>query len=178
MAKVKFTISPAVSRFTITSFLWAAALGIIIFLDWYFVVRLDRSAAALSQSKNMIATLEEKRVALLRERVELTQIEDKLASIDKIFVDSSEPLAFIEKLEKLARSRGLSLRFGLPRKKEGALSMRIEVEGRFSELEPFVKSVESFTEQTLFEDFSIERFSGKGKEVKGRVVANIEVLAK
>lgn len=178
MAKVKFTISSAVSRFTTTSFLWVAALGIIIFLDWYFVARLDQSAALLSQSKSAIATLEEKRVSLLRERAELIKIEDKLARIDKIFTDSSEPLSFIEKLEKLARSRGLSLKLGLPQKREGALSMRIEVEGQFSGLAPFVKSVESFTEQTLFEDFSIERFSGKGKEARGRIVANIEVLAK
>ena len=178
MAKVKFTISHALSRFLITSLLWAAALGIIIFLDWYFVARLDRSAALLSQSKNTIATLEEKRASLLRERAGLIKIEDKLARIDKIFVDSSEPLSFIEKLEKLARSRNLSLELGLPQKREHSLSMRIEVEGQFSELAPFVKSVESFTEQTLFEDFSIERFSGKGKEVRGRIVANIEVLAK
>lgn len=178
MAKVKFTISRALSRFLATSLIWAAALGIIIFLDWYFVARLDRGAASLNQSKSTIATLEDKRASLLRERAELVKIDDKLARIDKIFVDSSEPLSFIEKLEKLARSKGLSLKLGLPQKRERSLSMRIEVEGKFSELTPFVKNVESFTEQTLFEDFSIERFSGKGKEVRGRVVANIEVLAK
>lgn len=177
MAKIKITISPALTRFLIAFFIWASSIGVITFLDLYFITLLDRSAASFGEAKRMIATLEEKRAVLIRERTQLVRAEDKLAKIDKAFVDLSDPLPFVEKLEKFARAKGISLKLGLPQKREKSLAMGIEAEGQFADLISFIKSVETLSERAVFEDFLFERFPGKGKELRARAIARIEVLA-
>ena len=178
MPKIKITISPALTRLLITFFIWASSIGLITFIDLYFIALIDQGAASFGESKRIIATMEEKRAVLIRERTELVRAEDKLAEIDKIFVDLSDPLPFVEKLEKLARAKGVSLKLGLPQKREKSLAMRIEAEGQFSALISFIKSVETLSEQAVFEDFSFDRFPGRGKELRARTIARIEVLAR
>ncbi len=177
MAKIKITISPALTRLLITFFIWASFIGVITFLDLYFITLLDRNAASFGEAKRTIATLEQKRTVLVHERTQLVRAEGKLAKIDKIFVDLSDPLPFVEKLEKLSRAKGVSLKLGLPQKREKSLAMSIEAEGQFADISSFIKSVETLSEQAIFEDFSFERFPGRGKELRSRAIARIEVLA-
>lgn len=171
-------------------FIFSAALCVMLLVvtagtDWYLLIQLEKKTALLAETKSAIASLELRRQTLFRERSFFTEAREDIGRIDSVFIDSENPIAFIEKLERTARNRGLRLKLSTPQKRTGTFMVGIDAVGRFSAVMDFLKDIEAFKEQGVVESLSFERLDGSVRgaveeiqNAKIRVLSNMEFLAK
>jgi len=152
----------------------------------YFLSVIERKTAMLAAAKSSTAGFELKRQTLLRERAYLYEIQEDVGKINNAFVDSENPIAFIEKLERFAKAKNIRLKLSPPGLRFGTLIMPVDVNGKFSDALAFLKSLEGFLEQGIVEELSLEVLVDltNNKTVKGvgetqvRSVGKIEFLSK
>ncbi|MBI2639422.1 MAG: hypothetical protein HYW90_00820 [Candidatus Sungbacteria bacterium] len=181
-----FTLSSSRYRLIFSAAFCTALLAIIAGANWYFLVELERKTALLAEVKSAVASFELRRRTLFRERSFLIEVGEDVNKIDSVFIDSENPIAFIEKLEGAARNRGLRLKLSAPQKRTGTFMVGIDTVGRFSAVTDFLKDVEAFKEQGVVESLSFERLSssvekeviGQTQNIQVRVLSEIEFLAK
>lgn len=160
-------------------------------LDWYLFTLIQGRAAMLVGSKEATVALELKQAALLKERDRAKELGPSITQVESAFVNAGDPLRFIESLENLAKLDAVTIKLGLPQKKDFTLTMRLEAEGRPQDILVFMHSVESLPEQVIFENVTYEKLtektilpspSPKGKTAtpvsQARIDSSIEFLAK
>ena len=127
----------------------------------------------------------------MKERERIKEFEPSLSRIEKAFADASNPLLFIESLEKLAKGNGIAIKLGIPEKRNQTLLMRLEVEGGLGGVLVFIGEAEFLPQQVIFRDVTFEILTGKilvqpnGSKkaapppvTRARAVGFIEFLAK
>ena len=143
-------------RLVATITLWLVVIIGVAGLDWYILALLQVKAARLVELKEATVKLELRRALLLKEREHLKELEPSLAKIEKAFVEASNPLLFIESLEKLAKGNGVTIKLDIPQKKDHTLSMRLSSEGRPQNVLAFMGEVEFLPAQVIFRDIALE----------------------
>ena len=157
---------------------------IITALDWYFISLIEAEAAQFRLLQSDIAARESERGALLDERSRIRGMADSLKKIEDAFVNSANPLSFIEILEGIARKEHIILKLAQPQKKTNTISMQVTIDGTPSNVFSFLSEMEKLPNQIVFYNFaleqSIEEAAPKSKNIvlMMHIIATIEFLAK
>ncbi|MFY9461912.1 MAG: hypothetical protein WAP51_01785 [Candidatus Sungiibacteriota bacterium] len=188
---MKIKLTPNLKRLIAAITLWLVVIIVAGGLDWYIFTLLRGKAARLVELKEATVKLELRRALLLKEQEHIKELEPSLSRVENIFVDASNPILFIQSLEKLARGNGVAIKLGIPEKRDRVLSMRLEAGGGLGGVLAFITEVEFLPEQVIFRNTSFEILTVKipvqpagSKKAppppveQARAVGSIEFLAK
>ena len=98
---MKKKLTPNLKRLIAAITLWLVVIIVAAGLDWYILALLQGKAARLVALKEATVKLELRRALLLKEREQIKELEPSLSRVESVFVDASNPILFIQSLEKL-----------------------------------------------------------------------------
>ncbi|MBI2042459.1 MAG: hypothetical protein HYT21_01805 [Candidatus Nealsonbacteria bacterium] len=155
---------------------------VVVFWLWPLFSQIRETADSFISQKNRLAELEAKKENLEVFAANRETYRDSLERIDNLFVNSREPIGFIEFLEKEAGLAGISIEITpvSPQKIEGdpweSMNFRLLLEGDFSDVARFLEALEygDYLLQPL--NLSISRM--EKNEDKVSATLNIKVYSK
>lgn len=104
----------------------------------------ERNGAALERTRRALAAAEERRAALERERPRRGELASAREEFKTFFVDTSDPLPFIEAVEALSRSVGVSSELTLSSQAPsgGTTAYRLRAVGTYGRIMQFLAAFE------------------------------------
>ncbi len=106
---------------------------------------LERYGRELERTRRALAAAEEQRAALEGERSRRGELETAREELRSFFVDASDPLPFIEAVEALSRSVGVSSELTLlspAQAAAGTITYRLRARGTYSRIMQFLAAFE------------------------------------
>jgi hypothetical protein len=125
------------------------SLFLIIFFIWPLILEIKKNSTDLIVAKDSLANLGMQIEQMNNFKKKYTEYKPNLEKIDQLFVDPSNPVDFIEFLEKEASSVKITSQISLtsnpraPLNSEQFINLQFTSEGIFSNVMRFIKKIES-----------------------------------
>ena len=150
--------------FTSALFIFLIAGTIVCLVVPLFSTITKDSSEYLSQKEKLIS-VEKKKGGLTNVEKTYTDVEPNLTKIDAIFVNSEEPVGFIDFLERAAQQLDLSIQISLANKKTEknpwpGIYFQIKIAGSFSNFMKFLENLESAPYLIEVQNIDIKGVSG------------------
>ncbi len=131
-------------------------------LYWWLYIYVSGARMSLSKVKSDIASSGEDRKAVRAADLIFAERKDDLARIEKFFIDSKQPVDFIESLENLARATRnqitLSVDSGI--REQRMLAFRLSLDGSKENLLRYLALLELLPYEIHVDEISLQRAEG------------------
>ncbi len=153
--------------YTISSIFSAVSLILVLFFIWPLISNISKNSNDLITAKNNIVTLDAQMNEVDKFQQNYKSYKPNFASIDKLFVDPSNPVDFIEFLENTALSHKITSQISLPpasgnpQLSQNFIVLQFSSKGSFSDVLNFVGKIEAGPYLLEIENINIQNSQDK-----------------
>ena len=174
MTIATFRIPPS-QKFAVAA---AASFAVVALSSWGFfraVAGVQQGHGVQADIRQKIDTLAEDRQRARASETLLTERESDISRISAFFLDRSNPIAFIEAVERAAEKTGATITLDIDEQAGGdnALRFRLALEGGENVLYDFVRVLELLPYKIEIQDMLFQNVSSESTPSQGRSLARL-----